>query len=149
MPEPILFPSAIRSALLDDHVRLRRLLRDLEELAARFLTGEEVAPTLRERAASFRRALDAHNAIEEGHLEPLLRTIDAWGEIRVDEMFIDHLEEHKALLLAVSAVDVRALARAIPVFADDLRAHMELEERTFLSGEILADSLVTAVGPTS
>lgn len=147
MREPI-FPSAIRRALLDDHIRLRRLLRDLEEVAGRMLAGEPVSQELRATALMFRRALDAHNTIEEAHLKPLLQSVDAWGDVRVDQMLIDHLEEHKSLLLALSVADAMRMAAAVPSFAEDLRAHMELEEKTFLSGEVLRDDFITT-GPTS
>lgn len=139
MPDAVSFPSAIRAALLDDHVRLRRGLRELEAVAAALLARECSDGELRETAMAFREALAAHNRAEEGHLGEVLRGVDAWGEIRVEQMLIEHLEEHKALLVALMSRDAPALARAIPLFARDLREHMDREERTFLDREVLRD----------
>jgi iron-sulfur cluster repair protein YtfE (RIC family) len=148
MPKAVVFPSKIRQALLDDHRRLRRLLAEVEELAARVTEGEDVGGAFEIAVESFRHALEAHNQIEESHLAPLLRSVDAWGPVRVDQMVLEHLDEHAALVAMFESDDGQVLARAIPALAAELRHHMAREEKTFLSGEVLQDSIVT-VGPTS
>jgi hypothetical protein len=148
MLEPVRFPSAVRRAFLDDHVRLRRSLRELEQLAERAIVNARFAPDVVEAARSFCVALDAHNDAEEGQLEDLLRTGDAWGSIRLENMLLEHLEEHRELREALTAPDALSLSRAIPQFAEDLRAHMDHEEKTFLSAEVLRDDIVS-LGPTS
>ena len=148
MLETIRLPSAIRRAFLDDHVRLRRSLRELERLSIGVRSDAKVAPALEEAARAFCRALEAHNEAEEAQLTELLRTGDAWGSIRHEKMLLEHLEEHRELVLALVAMDPGSLSLAIPAFADQLRAHIEREERTFLSAEVLRDDVVS-VGPTS
>jgi hypothetical protein len=148
MLESIRFPSAVRRAFLDDHVRLRRSLRELELLAEKVGTSATIAPVLVEAAARFCVELDAHNQAEEAQLEEILRGGDAWGSIRHERMLVEHLEEHRELREALAAPDALSLARAIPRFAEDLRAHIDHEERTFLSAEVLRDDVVS-LGPTS
>jgi hemerythrin-like domain-containing protein len=142
-----ILPSEIRRSLLADHARIERLLEELEDLADRARTGDHSAGRFEAVAHQLRRMLDAHNAAEEEALEPLLRVVDSWGAIRVEGMFLEHQKEHAEMLATLDAPSAE-LAAAIPGLASDLRAHMTREERTFLSGEVLRDDIISA-GPTS
>jgi hemerythrin-like domain-containing protein len=141
------FPSEIRRALLEEHARLRTLLGELEELARRRADGEDVGRRLPALAAKLARAVEVHNAAEEQVLEPLLRSVDAWGPLRIDEMLVEHVKEHAEIVAALEAATRigadAELARAIPRLAATLREHMEIEERTFLARDLLRDDVIT------
>lgn len=147
MPLKFLLPSQARRALLADHARIETCLEELEGLASRTRNGGDTRGRFESAAHRLRRMLDAHNAAEEEALEPLLRTVDAWGDIRVENMFLEHQREHAELLASFEAPSLE-LARAVPDLAAELREHMAREERTFLSTEVLRDDIITS-GPTS
>ncbi len=142
MSQEIFLPHEVRRSLLEDHVRLRRLLDELEELAARVRGGDDVGRLFSASARRLLHELDRHNATEEGVLEPLLRRTDAWGVVRVYGMFAEHQEEHAALAAMLQHREASQLARAIPRLSEDLRAHMAREEVTFLAGDVLSDALL-------
>ena len=54
-------PSEVRRTILDDHVALRELLAELDQLARRLLAGEEeLAPDVREVGERFRERFLRH-----------------------------------------------------------------------------------------
>ena len=141
------FPSEIRHALLEEHARIRRFLDELEELAQRQASGEELGRRIPALAGQLARVVEAHNGAEEQVLEPLLRTVDAWGPLRIDDMLVEHIREHAGIvtaleLIARAGVDAE-VARTIPGLAGNMRAHMANEERTFLARELLRDDVIT------
>jgi iron-sulfur cluster repair protein YtfE (RIC family) len=146
MGREVTFPSEIRRTLLDEHARLRRLLDELEDLAQREAQGEELGRRVPALAGQLARAVEAHNAAEEQVLEPLLRTVDAWGTQRIEDMLVEHVKEHAEIVAALDAAGRAAthpeFARAFPRLAESLRAHMDREERTFLARDLLRDDLV-------
>lgn len=141
------FPSEIRHALLEEHARIRRLLDELEELAQRQAAGEELGRRVPALAGQLARTVEAHNAAEEQVLEPLLRTVDAWGPLRIDDMLIEHVKEHVEIVTALEHVSRGGadaeIASTIPQLASVMRAHMAAEERTFLAREVLRDDVIT------
>jgi len=148
MSQPVVFPSEVRRTLLAEHNELRTRLKIVESLARELLAGEPVHPELVHEIDELRRSLQAHNATEELHLEPLLRGADAWGSIRVEQMLHEHLDEHLEFRSILGLTDLQALAKALPALATKLRAHMKHEEKTFLNRDVLKDDLIT-LGPTS
>jgi hemerythrin-like domain-containing protein len=139
MREPILPAGEARRALLADHLRLRRLLAELEDLADRVSTDDQIAARFQAVAAQFRNALGAHNAAEEEALEPLLLPL---GGERLGEMRREHAAEHRALAVAFGERDARTLAGAVPGLAREVRDHMQHEESTFLAAGGLGDEPV-------
>jgi hypothetical protein len=134
-------PSDIRRALLEEHRRLRLLLDEIEAVQHQLAAGAPVQAELAYALDQLRRALAAHNEHETRELETLLRDVDAWGPIRAELMLREHVAEHLDLL---DVFDVLAMHEAVA----RLRAHMDTEERTFLSERVLHDDLIT-VGVTS
>lgn len=151
MSREVTFPSEIRRALLEEHARLRVLLDELEDLAARAAQGEELGRRVPALAGQLARAVEAHNAAEERVLEPLLRSVDAWGALRIDDMLVEHLREHAEIVAALDAAGRGAssveLARTFPRLAAEMRAHMDREERTFLARDLLRDDIVNVDSP--
>jgi hypothetical protein len=144
MREPIL-PSVIRAQLLEDHECIRALLAQIEIAAEKLEAGLPFAPArFADALGRLRRALDAHNTVEERYLFGLLAQVDAWGPIRRDQMLNEHVEEHLDLLDALELADARS-ARALVA---RLRKHMAHEEATFLAATVLRDDTVS-VAPSS
>lgn len=136
-------PSVARQRLLQQHDALRRQLRAACEVAARVRAGTAGAAEL----TGFVRALKAgfveHNQLEETWLGPLLRDTDSYGEVRIARMLGEHVEEHFAF---VSFLDRPAdqVTAGLDDFAEEIEAHMDAEERTFLHPAVLRDDLVVA-----
>jgi hemerythrin superfamily protein len=134
-------PSDARRLLLGQHEHLRLLVGLVEKLGARLLAGESVGERFREALGDLRKTFAAHNVSETELLEPMLRSADEWGPLRVARMTEEHLAEHAALRELLHG-DERDVARRIPDFAEELLAHMDAEERTVLSVGVLRDEIV-------
>src|SRR5512133_2746236 len=91
-------PSQLRQKILTEHSALRVKLGDVKSLAAKVRYGESGSePQLRQLTVELVTAFRAHVAMEDEELVPLLREIDAWGEIRAERVERDH-EWHRAAL---------------------------------------------------
>lgn len=118
--------------LLAQHEALRALMDHCEQLADDLDRGQGELGVLVRAVSRLRVELEAHNRFEEQILRPLLRDLDAFEGVRVDHMFTDHVEEHRALTGGLDAplVELRATL-------DRLRVHLAAEERYFLSARVL------------
>ena len=89
-----------------DHAMMRALLDDVER-ACRALDELRPASLVRFRHAVWTLcvAFDEHLATEEGDFAPILRTIDAWGELRVVNMIIEHNDQRRILLELVERAE--------------------------------------------
>ena len=85
-----------------------------------------------------------HQILQEQVEGTLLRLTDAWGPERVKRMHEEHVDEHLVIWGLLTGPEV--LARFDDI-AEELEAHMQAEERTFLSPKVLKDDLITR-GPT-
>jgi iron-sulfur cluster repair protein YtfE (RIC family) len=134
-------PSEARALLLGQHAVLRDLMRVAEQAASRYLRGGAEAAEVDKAVADLRKAFAEHNRSEESLLLPMLRAGDAWGPQRIERMVEEHVEEHATFraLMEGSAAEV---APRMADLDEELDAHMEAEERTFLSAGVLRDDLV-------
>jgi iron-sulfur cluster repair protein YtfE (RIC family) len=130
-----MFPTEVRTELLAQHERLRRLATAAEAAARSFLRGGS-ASDLRQTIADLRQALADHNALEESVLEPILRGGDAFGSLRVERMIQEHRAEHTVMFESLDGDDL-TVAELFPEFVEELIAHMAAEERTFLHPHVL------------
>jgi hypothetical protein len=89
--------------------------------------------------ARLRLAFDAHNRFEEQLLRPALLAADAFGEVRVERMLEEHVVEHREMRARLGSGATADLREVIAT----LRAHLDAEERYFLSAKVLRDDLVT------
>lgn len=137
--------SEAREALLAQHDRLRRVFDDARRLAARVLDTGSPAEELRDRLHLIRGLLGEHNEHEAQLLRPILAQDFAWGQARIDRMVEEHLAEHAEILAALTGPDREVAARVDDV-VELLEAHMEAEERTFLSRGVLRDDIVSIEG---
>jgi len=132
-------PSKLLEELLRQHAQLRVMMDHCEQLADEIDAGRGDVSALLREVARLRVAFDAHNKFEEQLLRPVLREIDAFGEVRIERMFTNHVDEHRSMRLTLHEGPTNELRGAI----DTLRVHLESEERYFLSSRVLRDDLVT------
>jgi hypothetical protein len=135
-------PGRALAELAAQHHALRGMMDRCEELADELDAGRTGPIQLTREVARLRLAFDAHNRFEEQLLRPALLAADAFGEVRVERMIEEHVGEHRAMrdeLGSNATADLRAVIAS-------LRAHLEAEERYFLSAKILRDDLVTVEG---
>lgn len=137
LDDPDVEPTEVRTRLLEQHEGLRRMLREAIGVALRLLAGEAVSRDLERRLRELRSAYAAHNHYEETVLEPLLIRDAGVGPARIARMLEEHVAEHREL----EAFLTRPAAEIAPDlvdFVEQLEAHMQAEERTFLSPRALS-----------
>jgi hypothetical protein len=126
-------PKQVRQRILDEHGELRVQLRTLVD-----------DPTV-ERLREFMARLEAHLGVEDEILEPLLRTIDAWGPERARRLREEHAAQRRELqwirrhLHAPIGAELRPWLRR---FALRLEHDIEAEERERLSADLLDSGCV-------
>lgn len=118
--------------LFDQHESLRAMMDHCEQLADDIDRGRGDLGAVVREVSRLRVVFEAHNRFEEQVLRPLLRDLDAFEGVRIDHMFADHVEEHRALTGGLDAplAELRATL-------DRLRVHLAAEERYFLSARVL------------
>jgi hemerythrin-like domain-containing protein len=136
-------PSVARARLLEQHQGLRDRLELVHGLVRQYASGEAVAEALGAAVAGVATAFDEHNAFEETLLTPMLAATDGFADVRIARMVGEHTEEHRAFS-AFLASPLSEVATGWADFAEEIAAHMEAEERTFLHPWVLRDDLVTA-----
>lgn len=138
-------PSKLLTELMRQHDALRAMMDRCEQLADDLdagTAGPDAPAQLTREVAKLRLAFDAHNRFEEQLLRPVLREIDAFGDVRIDRMVADHVGEHRTVRAQLGDGPTAELRRAI----DHLRVHLQAEERYFLSSKVLRDDLVSVEG---
>ena len=150
-PDPM---EAARQQILGDHHKLRRLIGAVERIAGLIEDGDEdLGDSLRVLLVALFRKLKAHMQYEDEVLVPILRKIDAFGDVRADRFDREHEEQreqmgdilHAACDLRAHPQEVAGRARAI---LQRVLVDMDHEEAEFLSPDLLRDDIV-AIDPES
>ena len=128
-----LLPSRMLADLKEQHAAIRVLMQRCEQVSG---------PALSDAVDDLRLALDAHNRFEERLLLPVLRELDAFGDVRIEEMLHDHVNEHLALNQDLTTESPEAVVEAL----EKLSAHLAAEERYFVTSRVLRDDLVSLEG---
>jgi iron-sulfur cluster repair protein YtfE (RIC family) len=139
-------PSLVRARILQDHGALRAKLEQLQRLAIEADGGSNAAA---ERAVKLTRALFEeladHLDIEEQVLVPMLREVDAWGELRASELVRHHetqWQELKALRSRADGSSMLAAAAELAALVVELRRDMLDEDRDVLAADVLRDDVL-------
>lgn len=135
-------PSTALAELQTQHARLRDMMERCEELADDADRTGDAPQQLTREVAKLRLAFDAHNQFEEQMLKPVLLAQDSFGAIRIEQMVAEHIGEHRAIRSRLHGWVTEELRDVIA----NLRAHLDAEERYFLSARVLRDDLVTIEG---
>jgi hypothetical protein len=131
-------PSKLLEQLKTQHDELRVMMDHCEQIADDLDGGRAQASELTREIAKLRVAFDSHNRFEEQLLRPVLRELDAFADVRIDQMIADHVGEHRAMRHHLDGPTAELRASLY-----ELRAHLAAEERYFLSSKVLRDDVVT------
>lgn len=138
-------PSEVRERILEEHDQLRRLLIDLDALAAAVLDGKAgLGARLRDKATEIYEVLRAHIDLEDRILAPALRETPGFGELRERRLLEHHAEQRKAFESAIAELRVgppspESLARRVREMVADVRMDMAHEDKDLLNPELLKD----------
>jgi iron-sulfur cluster repair protein YtfE (RIC family) len=145
----------LREELLEQHKQLRRLIGAAKRLSTQIVRGGPVAARARRLQSVLEeldRRLQRHWRYEEVMLQPILRTIDAWGPERVERMERAHRAEHRAIAGAMETASMvtppKRLAHAARAMADELITHIQDEEKYLLSRSVLTYDVIRVDQPT-
>lgn len=142
-----LAPSVVRKVILEEHEQLRSKLKALQAAIE-----SQNHSTLECLMQEFTHFFLKHIATEERILRPVLKDVDAWGDVRVDRMNKEHAvqrEEVRVLEKLIATNRPTDYLNPVKKFIADLYCDMELEERDCLSPEVLKDDPVTISGISS
>jgi iron-sulfur cluster repair protein YtfE (RIC family) len=133
--------------VLAEHLWLSEKIARIERSATAVLGGSNRhVAELRERARNLCESLQFHLATEDEILVPLLRELDAWGEVRAERVKSDHQaqrQEIAELRREAEDDDPISLAKSVLAFSGALRADMEHEEKLSLGQDLLRDDPVS------
>jgi hypothetical protein len=135
----------VRTRILADHARLRARIADVDRVAVAVEAGDlQMAPILRARAADLYEAIAEHVGHEEEALIPLLRKIDAWGEVRCDQLKADHQTQLDALRRAAADLESRGedLGRSVQSMCWEILHDMKREEHDLLHPDLWREEVV-------
>lgn len=132
----MIHPEILLDALVEQHDALRALIDVCETLADELEPGRGDPGALTRAIGRLREAFDAHNKFEEQLLRPLLRQADASSDVRIERMVADHLDEHRAVRERLVDGPLGWLRDAL----DQMRVHLQAEERYFLAGRMLSNA---------
>ena len=121
---------------------LREIMARCEQLAGELDAGRDVHEPLAREIVRLRVAFEQHNQTEERQLRPILSDTDAFGDVRIEYMVADHVEEHRAMSRRFVLGPTAELRETIAM----LRAHLAAEERVFLTARVVRDDLVVVEG---
>lgn len=129
-------PDILLDALVEQHDALRAMIDGCDKLADELEPGLGDPQELTRAVARLRVAFDAHNKFEEQLLRPMLRQLDASGEVRIERMVAEHIDEHRAVRERLADGPLGLLRDAL----DQMRLHLQAEERYFLASRVLSDA---------
>jgi len=137
----------IRIMLLAQHENIRRRIEKIRKLVELWRKRERTRDDLEESLRNLADEVTSHNRCEEDLLGEIIPTIDAWGPLRAEAMLDAHIAEHRELgrelVAAAAETDAETGATRISAMLKGLLEHMDHEERTFLSENLLTDSLAS------
>jgi hypothetical protein len=142
----VMLLSEMREELLAQHQGLRELAGAARETAEALVAGDASVEIMRQRLAALGQALIAHNRREEELLGSIIRTIDAWGDVRAALLDEHHAAAHGELRRnlddAFTTDDASLAARLTREAVEQLFEHMRIEERDVLSADAFRDDVV-------
>lgn len=136
----------LRDKILLDHQSIRaQLHRVRQQTTADDLSAERLVT----EGEILLDMLSTHMDMEDGSLEPSLRTLDAWGEERAAQFRQEHESQRETIRtvradMHASVVAPRHLASLLTGFCLALETDMEREEESFLNEGLLTDDPVVA-----
>ncbi len=140
----------IRERILAEHDRLRRLIGAIRSVADLIGEGdEELGDSLRVMLVALFRKLKNHMRYEDETLAPLLRDLDAFGEVRVEAFAREHEDQRQQMTEILQTAtnhhaDGREVAERAIAISERVLNDIEHEEATFLHPDVLRDDIIVA-----
>ena len=155
-----LWPSQVRKIVLDGHGILRKQLAKMESLISDLTKeqGGKTAPSeiqiteFRDVFTGFCHSFLEHIQLENKILKPALADADAWGQVRVEKMEEEHvqqkeqIEELMAEMEKLQESGLLKFANSLRPFIKEIYEDMKSEEEDCLSDEVLRDDVITISG---
>ncbi len=143
----LVFPSQVRSQVLDQHVELRALLeRAVAHVESPLALDAALTGAIVQEVS---RCFLAHLAFEDEALKPVFAVLDAWGPERVRELDTDHARQRQQLVGLVAKLEAKAdaadVAEALRGLVADLLRDMEEEEGGCLQASEMSSGCLTVV----
>lgn len=140
-------PSHVRIRIMKDHEALRQLLIELEDAVAAMCADESRTSSVGTLARAVLGTLTRHTELEDAILAPALIEMDAWGQVRADQLLTHHLSQRAQIRELTQFYEMNMVpaevARMSQELIRDLRADMDHEERDILSVDLLRDNVVS------
>ena len=133
----------LRKHALDRHERIRDALRGVLEAASAAAEREKGAlMRLRRTLRALEDAVRQHAGEDQALVAPVLRELDAWGPIRVEQLAEDH-RKAEAIVGSIppDAPEHELVGRARSLVRPLLRL-LKHEERTLLSKRLFRDDVI-------
>jgi hemerythrin-like domain-containing protein len=148
-------PSQVRSVVLTEHMTIRLLIAHLERA-----TNQMLRSSVRS-AASFSEVnrlahdlvgvMQRHFELENTVLAPILRGLDAWGDVRADRMLSEHASQcamlgsfKQELKHAAGTAEHDRLAGLVSALSEAIQQDMRIEEQGLLRPDLLRDDPLPA-----
>jgi len=140
----------VRARVLAEHARLRALIADVDRLATAVSAGDvRCLEPLREKAARLYRILGDHIDHEEAVLVPIIRTIDAWGTVRVEQLLEEHAGQRMALKEAIEELELEGsdVGQSVQSTCWEILHDMRREEHDLLHPDLWReDTILVEIG---
>ncbi len=137
-----LAPSVVRQIVLEEHGQIRRKLGKIEDLIQR-----KDYSTLQNAFSELAHFFLKHIQTEEHILRPVLKDLDAWGDVRVDRMNKEHAEQRVVVGKLDEMVRTKQPAEFVPEiqkFVVELYKDMSSEEAECLNPDVLKDDPISS-----
>lgn len=134
--------SSVRKIILDEHTQIKNMIGVIENL---LLTKQD--SKTKNAVEEFTQYFLRHLATEEKILRPVLATIDAWGAVRAEKLSKEHVEQSNDLKRISALVREKTLVEygtELTSVLANIKLDIEIEEKDFLSSDLLRDDVVTA-----
>lgn len=135
----------VRNEIVAQHDELRKLAREVEDLASRCAQNPEAGPDLgkqlHDSALGLYSKFSSHLDREQELLEPALRSGGAEGQRRASRLVREHDEQRELLDYLVGRLRQHPptvlIARELQHFIEFLRGEMRGEEESLLTPDVL------------
>lgn len=134
----------VRTRVLADHARLRTAIAEVDRLALAVAANElKHIDALRTQAEQLYRMLAQHIDHEDAVLAPIIRRIDAWGPVRLEQMQTDHANQRATLEQAIRELETggASLGRAVQSMCWEILHDMRREEHDLLHPDLWREEL--------
>lgn len=137
-----LAPSAVRKIILDEHAILKNKLAEIEKRIS-LKNYSDLTSLLKDFTQFFLKHIDHEDKI----LRPVLKDLDAWGDVRVDQMNEEHAlqrDEIRRLNLMLSTHRPEEYLTSIQKFIGEIYLDIQKEEKECLNPDVLKDDPITS-----